>query len=261
MKDDPLWFYWGQKRMSYLRYLTLASAARVHDNIVLITRREPVNPYVGWQEKQDFQLPPIKRDYSVEAAKLPIRIIELESFCPTIAALKAPDVQTSDLLAWYILGTVGGTVADMDILFMKPLPAIIFDTQVVQFTGHPKEGYMPVSFMQGWPCLTWWTSFDLANKAYNPARYESCGSENYAGLNYNISEHIVFPWAGHPWSKYRGWLFEAETWPEIPKNCIGLHWYAGHNQDFNQKINGPEDFKGGAMTWAAREVFGEGISS
>ena len=254
-----LWFYWGQEHLSYLRYLTLVSARRFQRDIILVTREHPVKPQVEWSEQQDFQLEPTGKNWMPEVDRLDIDTIRLETLAPKIADLQAPDPQTSDLLAWWILGSYGGTVADMDIMFIRELPEIIQSVQITRFAAHPKVDYMPVSFMQGHPCNAWREAFARALKRYSPNIYESCGAGCFTRkVSPWLSDRVVYPRAGkeYSWSRWHSWLFCDDHWPEIPEATVGLHWYAGHNQRHNQAIKGPEDLKHGAVCWAARQVIG-----
>ena len=154
-------------------------------------------------------------------------------------------------------------MADMDILFLRPLPEIVCDIQFVRFKAHPQPDYIPVSFIQGKPCPEWKRVFDKALILYQPDDYQSCGSKalgpqvQYFSSRLGLSERIVFPWAGpdHFWSKWHHWLFGAPTWPEIPRDCCGIHWYAGHNQEWNQRIKCEKHFKlGGAISYYGQRI-------
>lgn len=251
-----LWFFWGQERMTFLRAMTLRSACRIHGNVALITRPACHEGGAEWKERQDFQFNSNLPDWSHTLDALPIRRLALRDFAPDIADLSADDVHTADLLRWKILAEYGGTVADMDIVFIRPLPAVDADVKIVRFSGHPKPGYAPVSFMQGRPCETWRIAFARAWSSYDPATYESCGSgvipDAVPGA---LDEHIIFPWAGeHPWSLWRDWMFTSDKWPAIPSTCCGIHWYAGHNQAFNQALRNPGDMRTGALRWAVSET-------
>lgn len=256
MTGGALWFYWGQKHMSFLRWMTLFSATQVHQRVTLILRRTPVRPKVRWGEQQDFQRRPSGFNWMDNLSAVPITTAYLEDVAPEIAALEAPDVQTSDLLAWWILSEHGGTVADMDIVFLKGLPEIKFDIQVVRFEGYPKPGYVPVTFMQGRPCSTWRETYRRALAMYHPDNYESCGSGALMPRPMSrLSEHVVFPWAGrYAWSLWHKWLFGTDKWPKIPDESIGIHWYAGRNQNFNQSITGPTKLCAGAVGWAVKSA-------
>lgn len=254
--SDKLWFFWGQEHLTFLRWVTLFSATQIHKNVVLVRRTEPIRPTVAWRERQDFQHEPSGHNWMENVAALPLEVVALESVAPKIAELRAPDIQTSDLLAWWLLAEHGGTVADMDIIFLKPLPGIDHEVEVVVFEGYPKPGYVPVTLMQGKPSSTWRRAFLNAVQRYRPHLYESCGSDSLSPKpDGRLGEHIIFPWAGkYGWSLWHRWFFESNYWPDIPDDCCGIHWYAGHNQKFNQEIKGPEYLVAGAVGWAVGQV-------
>jgi len=253
---SKLWFFWGQPQMSYLRWATLASACKIHDDVVLVLRGECLKPKVNWKEWQDFQVVFSGHNWLFEVNRLPLKTVILEEIAPEIAKLRAPDIQTADLLSWWLLAKHGGTVADTDIVFLKPLPEITQNVGLVFFSGHPKPNYIPVTIMQGKPCSMWHKTYDNAVKNYDPDDYESCGNKALRALTCKpLNEHIVFPWAGkYPWSDWHNWLFGAKEWPEIPEACCGIHWYAGRNQKWNQSIKNKEDLHGGAVAWAIRKA-------
>lgn len=248
--------------MSYLRYMTLLSASLIHDDITLILRRKPLSFTSAFWERQECEIELSERGaylcLNQDKKKLPenIKIKYLEDIAPEIAALRAHDIHTSDLLAWYLLARYGGTVADMDIVFFKPLPEIINDVQVVVFTSYPKKNYLPVTFMQGRPCSKWNNTYERALAAYDPEVYESCGASAILRPEEgNLSEQIVFPWAGkYPIRRWHRWFFQDNRYPAIPDDCIGIHWYAGRNQKWNQAIKCDSDLKAGAIAWACRKV-------
>lgn len=242
--------------MSFLRWLTLLSASRVHSDVRLIVRMNPVRPDVKWLEEQDFQWTP-KIDWMPRVSDLSVAIVRLEHVWPLLGQWNISDIHMSDLLTWWLLAEYGGTVADMDILFIRPLPEIRDDVQVVRFTGSPKADYIPMSFMQGQPCGFWRNAFMSAIQSYSSARYESCGTESIPGHPVGkLSEQIVFPWAKskHKWSEWQDWFFQKAKWPEIPGDSCGIHWYAGHNQKWVKSINRPDDLKDGCIGQYGKQV-------
>lgn len=251
----PIWFYWGQPHLGFLRYFTLVSACLHHPDVHLVIPATSIAAQVNWQEKQDFQNAPIGPNWLPNVYKLPVQISMLESVAPHIAALKAPDIQTSDLLGWHLLANHGGTVADMDIIFLRPVPEITQDVQIVRYKGHPKPGYVPVGFMQGRPSAHWADSLGEALRAYDPQKYQSCGTLCAPNVPAVLSDRVVFPWAGdYAWDHYHRWLFLDNKFPPVPDDCCGVHWYGGHNQLFNRRIAGPVDVTRGCVAWAMRQV-------
>jgi len=261
MTVRPLWFFWGQETMTFLRWVTVLSARQMHGDVRMVLRKDPIKSEVRWGfEKQDFQYENPgyidRAGYLQKFEEKGIRVSWLNELCPEIERMGMPDVQTSDLIAWWLLANEGGTVADMDIVFLKPLPRVDAPVKVVRFAGYPRVGYVPVTFMQGTPCKTWSEIYDRAVIACCPKRYESAGSGNVPiDLPGVLSDYVVFPWARLASSgMWRRWLFGSKEWPAIPDDCVGIHWYAGGNQQWNQSITGPETLPLGAMGWAVKGV-------
>ena len=149
----PIYLYWGNDKLSFLRFLTIHTLCKFNERVVLIKRRRRnyVHDNLEWTEiKQDFQSFE-GMDYSSYINYPNLTIEYLEEDYPEIALRNLSDVHISDLLGWYILATKGGTISDMDILYIKPVPEIVADIQLVSFSDHPKRDYIPVSFMQGRP--------------------------------------------------------------------------------------------------------------
>jgi hypothetical protein len=221
MTEHPLWLYWGGNHLTYLRWATIATAARFHDHVILVRRPERASVHVPavdaaqhWHEHQDFQRPLEGKNWIGEIPKS-VELVTLEEVAPQIAELEAPDVQTSDLLAWHLLATRGGTVADMDVVFIDRLPEVTHPIQMVVCTGWPLAGYMPIGFLQGEPCDFWRAMYRRAREAYNPKVYQSCGAERFPPWaeipepKRLLPEHVVYPFAlKAEWMRWHDWMFE-----------------------------------------------------
>lgn len=260
--SDPIWFYWGGKALSFLRWSTLVSVGLYHDDVRLVVRRgKSPRAASKWSGiDQDFHHPNTTVDYYDRLKDVPggVTVIEIDEIAPAIANLRAPDVHTSDLLSWHILSAYGGTVADMDIVFHGPVPEVERDVQVVCFTKFSQVGYVPVGFMQGRPCDLWREMLGRAAAAYDPNFYESCGSTCIQpSVRGTLPETIVFPWAGrYAWDEWHEFMFGSPTWPTIPPEpeCCGIHWYGGHNQEWNRQIKCAADLPCGAIGAAVKET-------
>lgn len=254
--EHPLWFYWGQKHMTFLRYMTLRSACAIHDDVRLVRPAEEINPTVNWAEDQDFRHEGTTRNWIREALTLPLSVVPLDYIAPAIAALRADGVHTSDLLSWQLMATQGGTVCDMDIVFLKPLPPIRADVETPRYRyAGMREDYVPIAYLQGRPNEKWTDAYCRALAAYDPAVYQSCGTENLRPWpEPNLPACIVYPWVGGSYAQTLQYCFRSPSWPPIPDECIGIHWYAGGMQTENQRIQGPDDLREGAVAWAVKEV-------
>lgn len=251
--EHPLWFFWGQKHMTFLRYMALRSACAIHADVRLILRDQELRPAVRWAEDQDFRHGDAGRNWYEEAMRLPLRIVPLAEVAPDLAALRADDVHTSDLLSWWLMATQGGTVCDMDIVFLKPLPPILHEVEVVVHDG--RKGYVPIAYMQGRPNPKWTETYEKALAAYSPDVYQSCGGENLRPWpEPKLSPYVVYPWVGAVFLQILNYCFEAKHWPPLPDGCIGIHWYGGGTQQKNQRIQSVDDLTTGAVAWAVKEV-------
>jgi hypothetical protein len=265
---DALWFYWGGDHLTFLRWATLASACQMHPRVILVRRRHDpdqrraaLDAARTWHERQDFQEEANGRNWMSD---LPagIQVMWLDEVAPEIAAVQAPDVQTSDLLGWWLLANHGGTVADMDVVFIRSLPVVEADVQIVVCSGWPKVGYMPIGFLQGRPCDYWRSMYRRARERYDPRIYESCGAglflpwDQIPESKRLLPESIVYPFAlKAEWGRWHAWMFQSPEWPDIPEECCGIHWYGGNNQRFNRAITADniEDWDG-AVPWAVRQM-------
>ena len=242
-----IYLYWGNRILSFLRYMGLYSCCKFGDNVTLILRKEENKDQLKvrqvWHEEQDF-FSYEGINYFEHVSKLPLTIEYLEDEYPDIAELNAPEVQTFDLLKWKILATKGGVLVDLDIIFFKPIPEITHDIEIIIFDKYPKKGYIPVSYMQGRPSKWWEEQYHKALKNYNFNKYESCGNDILKYTLKDIQRHdknatlkrlpskLVMPFAEtHEWKYYHDMTFK-EVHP-LPEECVGIHWYGGANQSYN----------------------------
>lgn len=234
-----IWFYWGNTRMSFLRYMTLRSACAYNPQVILVRRSSNLSR--NWDEQQDMQYYE-GRDYTPWLAGLGnLSQVWLEDLFPELAEMRAPEIHTSDLFSWLVLAEYGGTVSDMDIAFVAPVPEVEQEVQLIRFE---ETGYTPVSFMQGRPSSFWWAMYKRALRSYDPAVYESCGSSVFevVGSAYGqgssfsrLAPDTVFPFHKLKWKAMNAALFRHRR--SLPKNCVGVHWYAGANRKYNAKID------------------------
>lgn len=269
-----MWFFWSSHEMSFLRYMTLLSASKIHPNVHLVLRDPIPQSARQWAGgvRQDFQLPPPIANWMPAALNLPITTHRIEDLAPAVAALNAPDPHANDLLMYWILANIGGTCADMDIVFLAPVPDIETEVQVPRHVlecrvdhrtaRQKREGVrlkrtnvlIPLGFLQGSPCAEWRAAYHTAMKRYDPDDYQSgvfCLNQDRPGF---LPPGIVYPWPTLPASRIIRRCFVDETWPPFASGCIGVHWYGGGAQEWNAATQCPEDLGAGAVPWAIRKV-------
>ena len=114
------WFYWGERTLPYLRYLTLATFRKFNPDwqVTLYRPLAPQSRKVWVSPDQAYAI--TGRDYLPEVAKLGVRVetVNLKALGIDPAL---PDVLRSDLLRLHLLATQGGVWSDMDIIYFARL--------------------------------------------------------------------------------------------------------------------------------------------
>jgi hypothetical protein len=257
-----IYFYWGNETMSYMRYMTLYSFRLFNPtwNIYLIKNNEQSKRSIRWvtperQDKTEYK----GRDYSSLLNGLRICILEFSTSMIDLdeeVVNDMSDVHIKDILNWKLLSDQGGIVADMDILFIKPITnEINADSEVglVCFDGHPKKDYIPVTFMYSSGNNEFFdNTYKNALKCYNPSVYESCGTLcikeknlDEVRINYpdmviqKLNDGIVFPFIKYEWGLSVQMLYNGDHTSEMLQESIGIHWYGGTqlSQSANNKID------------------------
>jgi len=259
-------FYWGNEKMSFLRYMTLYSFRKFHPDweIRLVRRKCDTNKVKSWitHETQDAFNYTNSADYSDRLEDLKIKFVDFDF--PEIEKLDSnmSDIHISDILGWYNLATVGGINADMDILFTKNVDFLLQDYNNRHITTgilvykescpppydtFPRNDVYPIGFLIGVPENKFWKFvYQKALEVYNSKQYQSVGAtilkqsikelaeehlmdffeERFAA----IPPHIVYPFAPNPEIYfYNGikMLWTGDHRKRIPESSVGIHWYGG----------------------------------
>jgi len=239
-------FYWASDKLSWIRYLTLKSF-RIHNldwDIKLYTSDIKCSNQ-GWKSKEIQDCGEYTgKDYWNQVESLDIEIIDYEAPIDNLAPAHA-----SDFFQWELLSTEGGFYADMDILFLKPIPYEKWKNNDTVYCL--SRGYASIGFFGSTPnSLLFRHVLCQALSGYNGAAYQNTGAEafyragglgrSWAGhkrpgevamamlrnkfksLKYEeVQEKSFYPWA---------WNEVDRIWMEInviPNNCIGIHWFGG----------------------------------
>jgi len=201
---QTLYSYWGGKPLSFLRRLTLQSFHKYNPDWKIVL-------YVDTKiSNLDF----------VEQKELPE---EIKLFCKGMAPH-----HISDVLRWYLLYKQGGIWADMDILFIKPLPKNIKNSEFMCFRKYHSIGFLG-SYKGNTNYKTMYELITKPNsKIYNAHDYQCFGSRLLnkkwqPTVNYtNIPKELVYPFEwDHPEQ-----IFNENN--NGTKNTIGIHWYGGN---------------------------------
>jgi len=234
--------YFGGEKLSYLRYMTVKSFCNLNRDwqVRFYYPKFPTTDksWVSFEQKYEFD----GDDYFDRLKSLPIQMIEYD-FSSIGVDNSLSEVYKSDFLRWYLLSTVGGLWADMDILFFKPMSFLPFNTPenahidtgvCICNYGH-SIGFMLASQDNLYYRYIW----QRTKQAWNSTNYQSIGSilSNHLfptvqsvhrvlpQLNaINIPMDVVYAYDAARISD----IYKSQNLDRYTNNSIGLHWYAGH---------------------------------
>ncbi len=248
--------FWTGARMSWMRYMTLASFRRWHPDweMVLYWMEEEAGSKT-WkssetQDVQVYQGP----DYSDRLSDLNLSIVPWTPSQPALAAAHA-----CDLCQWSVLAEYGGWYSDMDVLWVGSLPAerVKSASAVVCLS----DGYMAIGLMGASPGNPLFRNIqETAVLNYTPRKYQSTGAEaiyRLAGIwpswgSFNqpgrlaldrlreryfieiaeLAQETIYPFTYRQTDRI---FSEAH---DLPPGCCGIHWFGGNNlsQQWNCRL-------------------------
>jgi glycosyltransferase involved in cell wall biosynthesis len=258
-------FYWGSKKMSFMRYLTIKTFKKYNpDWSVHLYIPKNISSETTWKTV-DSHHQNDSSDYKAEGdyfqkllSEEPIKIIKVD-FSKTIVGKDASEPHKSDFLRWNILYKKGGLWSDMDIIYHRPLTELYFnnfensqtDLVVSYDERHIENGVhlTPIGFLLSKPKNSFFNSLAKKSiKLFNKEQYQSIGAnmwmKNYPNIDSIRSSHHLRAINLHHEVVYQ---FDWNNLDQIYDSCteqlsdksIGIHWYGGHprSQEFNNTIN------------------------
>jgi len=234
--------YFGGEKLSYLRYMTIKTFCNLNRDwqVRFYYPQYPTTEksWVSFEQKYTFD----GDDYFDHVKRLPVQMIPFD-FSTIGVDNTLSEVYKSDFLRWYLLSTVGGLWADMDILFFKPMNFLSFNTPenahidtgvCICRYGH-SIGFMLASRDNLYYRYVW----KRTKQAWNSTNYQSIGSilSNHLfptvqaiqrvlpQLNaVNIPMDVVYAYDAARISD----IYKSTNMERYTNDSIGLHWYAGH---------------------------------
>lgn len=254
-------FFWGGQRLSWLRYMTLASFRHYHPAWRMNLYRMTESARSEWTSYEIEDAASYEGlDYSDRLADLGVTVIPWQ--CP-IERLSA--THASDLCQWEILSTVGGMYSDMDILYTNPMPE---EARQADATFCLSNGYMTIGFFGATPGSPLFAEIaHTARNNYSTKRYQSTGAEaiyRMAGLGASWDRHdapgrkcVNYLRDRYPQLRIRELCQESvypftcdqvpsifEETATVPAATFGIHWFGGNPlaQKWNQRLT-PKNYK------------------
>ncbi len=232
-------FYWGENRLSYMRYATLTSFIKYNPDWKVVlwkTKFYPASDEPFFTIGHDYIVD--CTDYTPMLRMLPLEIREVNVEQWGIPK-SASETHKSNLVIYHALSTEGGIWADMDILFFKPLTALKVNKEenkgvetfvCMSFYGHSCGFYMACASNKYFRKL-----LELAPSEYKPGVYQ-CVGPNLCNKYYRTLESIqpLTPVADigmdafYAHDAYHIDYLMKDNVPMFTENSVGLHWYGGH---------------------------------
>lgn len=259
-------FFWGNERMSWLRYMTLYSFRKYNPDWEMALYVCPMGnvqskTWVG-PEKQDFftysgldYMPKVK-NLGVEVLKYEVSQNIVDSIGPS---------HKSNFFKWNAMWTSGGWYSDMDILWTRPMNDVYEWLKNVNTVLAWNGSYFSIGLLASSPGNDFFHGvYDNGFKTATMKEYQSAGVLNiynflknlrnkdpsvcsdiapgdYYGMmnrffpklkTYSLPMNLVYPWS------YREMDKVFHRCLKTPPGTIGIHWYAGCAlaQEYNCKL-------------------------
>jgi len=238
-------FYWGEEKLPFLRYLTIASFIKYNpDWEVRLYYPKYRQSKKEWATKENCYKVKIKKDYYDKLKNLPVTFVEVD-FTTLDLSNDLPEIHKSDYLRWFLLANIGGMWSDMDIIYIDSMYNLSLNTpknkKLDTLICYHKPWKHSIGFLlssennQYYKYL--WKS--ALKRKYNPQQYQTVGSlvmnsndmtpdkmhSEFPLIKIgNITMDTVYPYTCASSSLKK---LHSDNLDCISQQTIGLHWYAG----------------------------------
>jgi hypothetical protein len=254
-------FYWGNEKLSYLRYLSVLSFRKLNPDwtikihIPAVLNKQPP----AWDTMHQKNIN-INKDYFDQLEKLNVQIIE-QDFSQDFDN-NAHEVHKCDFLRWKILSEEGGVWSDIDILYVKPITALVenvddsYQKSIDIFLCCFRKSKHAIGFLMSAGNNVFYRKlYELAKINYNSTQYQCIGSKlidyNYHSqvkirkdFGKETTVYFIDPACVYTLQEAEIPMFfsppEESTLALIDlPTVIGFHWYAGHPlaQEFESQLD------------------------
>jgi len=229
-------FYWGGNQpLSYLRFLTVKSFLRMNPdwrvNVWTPKITSTKQPWGSGEQGSVYS----GFDYS---DLLYLQEVDFEALgIPD----STPEVHKSDLIRWYLLGTIGGLWSDMDVLYTNPVSQNTMenfpDIGLCHYpaTADRNKLFHAIGFLTSggvWGKAFFYSLFEYGLSRLPQREYQAFGAPllrkfltRWKGITPEYMDYrLVYPY------RYHRDVIKYFTKTELPvePGGIGYHWFAGN---------------------------------
>lgn len=253
-------FFWAGSSMSWLRYMTVCSFRRLNPTWRIIVHRMKTGlASKGWSSSEALDSDIYGGPNYLEGLH-GLGVI-FQDWSPTDNAPMAPS-HASDLFQWKTLAMEGGFYADMDILWVRPIPYDDLSKQEAVFCL--SDGFMAIGFLACSPGNPIFQRISVtAIENYTAQKYQSTGAEaiyRMAGVwpswgSFNRPGDLAIKWIREQYPamaltvlpqetiypfNYKSTAMIFERVSPLPPRCFGIHWFGGNqlSQRWNCELTG-----------------------
>lgn len=243
-------FYWGNEKLSYLRYLSVLSFRKLNPDwkikihVPLILNTSPP----AWDSMHQKHSK-INKDYFDELKNLNVEIVK-QDFSKDFDN-NAHEVHKCDFLRWKVLADEGGVWSDIDILYVKPITDLIenveeeYQQSIDVFLCCFRKSKHAIGFLMSAGNNPFYRKISaMAKEAYNKTQYQCIGSllidHNYHSqvkirkeFGREMNVYFIESKCVYSLQEESIPIFFLETVNNVEHlidtpGIIGFHWYAGH---------------------------------
>jgi len=273
MIPKRIFFYWGNKTMSWMRFMTLWSFRKFNpqwDMTLFYSTDNLENKTWGDHNEQDFHSFTGK-DYMSRVEDLGVKLVKWDlKDNVTVKDFKHVQMGSSHIsnfLKWSKLHEEGGIYSDLDILYFRPMDKFYHDLKHFN-TAFCQTEYISIGLLASRKGNEFFRDiFIHAMKSINLKSYQSAGvqsvyalynqnlnvmkaaKERYPHLRfYNIPMDLLYHFK---WNEVERCIENPYGVEDFPKESIGYHWYAGHPkiQTYNNLLN-EDNFRNYQITFS-----------
>lgn len=252
-------FYWGNEKLSYLRYLSVSSFKKLNPDwtVKIHTPQQLSTVDPTWNSNEQKNVS-IKEDYWEDLENMGVEIVVQPPF--EDFDNNAHEVHKSDFFRWKLLSKEGGVWSDIDILFINPMDHLLENIPEnflcdTAFSWYETNKKWAISFMLSSPNNKFFRKVhELSKNFYDKNRYQSIGSEllnnnwhrpgklkkqNPESNFFLLEQKSVYPIGPNEIEKFYAPLNNELIEILEDPNIIGMHWFAGHpdSQKFESNLN------------------------
>lgn len=250
-------FYWGRNNpLSFMRYMALRSFRAFNPDwsITLHTPTKPsaATPWPTHENKRKYTKMPDHWDAALEIHDLSVETVEFKE--------ELPEVHRKDILFWEILSIEGGVVADIDILFRKPMASLSVNENntgaemfLVKGKHHERAPeYHPIGFLMSAPGNEFFKAVADAAWEIETSGYQDFGKPLLEKIL--AEREPVQKTAYIPFEEIYPYHFADVYTEESGPDCFAVHWYAGLSSVLYDAEITPENIHLLKNVWLFREM-------